>query len=135
MVHVAAEGMANSSVSKGAQRAVEEESVVMKGQEVLEFRQLQNVNTPRRTSSRSNGNFSVAHSRSYEVLVDNLAQWQNLEKDRNLQLVELLILYFMSNDVCRIRTLKTTKALLSVHFNLQPQMFFFLLFNLFSSGT
>lgn len=46
LVHVTAEGVANSGVSKGAQRAVEKESVVVKGQEVVEFRQLQNVHGP-----------------------------------------------------------------------------------------
>ena len=35
LVHMTAECMTNSGVSKGAQRAVEQESVVVKGQEVI----------------------------------------------------------------------------------------------------
>lgn len=46
LVYVAAEGVAHSGVPQGAQGGVEEEGVVVKGQEFIEFRQLQNVNTP-----------------------------------------------------------------------------------------
>lgn len=47
MVQVAAEGVAHPGVAKGTERAVEEEGVVMEGQEVMAFRQLQDVHTPR----------------------------------------------------------------------------------------
>lgn len=39
--------MANSSVAKGTEGAVKEQRVVVKGQEVIKFRELQDVNTPR----------------------------------------------------------------------------------------
>lgn len=47
LVHMTAEGMANSGVAKGAKWTVEEEGVAVKGQEVIKFGQLQNVDTPR----------------------------------------------------------------------------------------
>lgn len=46
LVHVAAESVANSAVSEGAQRAVQEESVVVEVQEVAVLRQLRNVDAP-----------------------------------------------------------------------------------------
>lgn len=52
LVQVTANGVADSGVSEGAQRAVEAQSVLMKGQKVVQFRQLQNVNTPRHSSEQ-----------------------------------------------------------------------------------
>ena len=46
MVQVTAEGVAHPGVAKGTEGAVEEEGVVMKSQEVMTFRQFQDVHAP-----------------------------------------------------------------------------------------
>lgn len=73
LVHVTAEGMANSGVSKGAQRAVQEESVVVKGQEVVKFRQLQDVNRPRCVIKKRQCQYLLLAEDQIKALVDNKA--------------------------------------------------------------
>lgn len=46
LIYVAAQSMTNTYISKGTQRAVEQECVVLEGQKVFKFRQLQNIDTP-----------------------------------------------------------------------------------------
>lgn len=60
LVHVTTDRMANSRVANGTQRAVKEEGVVVKGQEVIEFGQLQNVHTPKCLSWKSNNMVNVS---------------------------------------------------------------------------
>lgn len=79
LIHMTADGMANSGVAKGAQRVVEEEGVVVKGQEVIKFRQLQNVNTPTMSTHHQEGRTRLMSvlllaQEQIKTLIDNLAQ-------------------------------------------------------------
>lgn len=51
LVYVTAQGMTNAYISKRTQRAVQQECVGMEGQKVFQFRQLQNVDTPKQMKS------------------------------------------------------------------------------------
>lgn len=57
LVYVTAQSMTNAYISKGTQRAVQQECVVMEGQKVFLFRQLQNVDAPKQMKSEGGNNY------------------------------------------------------------------------------